>query len=104
MTTLRVNSYLVQSPAPLSATDTNIASPARGTLFPTRTEAVGTRCLQWMSLNLMLFLLPLLSGLLAVCVLGDRLGFYKHQSPLSLAFTLTYFAISSGAVNVFIGK
>ncbi|KAJ6626163.1 hypothetical protein B0H10DRAFT_1870725, partial [Mycena sp. CBHHK59/15] len=55
-----------------------------------------------MTMNLMLFLLPLLSGLLAVYAFGDRLGIHHHESPESLAYTLTYFAISSGSANVFI--
>jgi ABC-type Na+ efflux pump permease subunit len=57
-----------------------------------------------MSLNLMLFLLPFFSGLLAVYSLGDSLGIYNHESPQSLAYTLAYFAISSGSANIFIGK
>lgn len=47
----------------------------------------------------MLFLLPFFSGLLAVYSLGDSLGIYNHESPQSLAYTLAYFAISSGSAN-----
>ncbi|KAJ7801282.1 hypothetical protein B0H14DRAFT_2615489 [Mycena olivaceomarginata] len=76
--------------------------PARGTLFASRPDAVASHFLKWMSLNLILFLFPFFSGLLALYSLGDRLGIYNHESPKSLAYTLAYFAISSGSANIFI--
>ncbi|KAJ7938938.1 hypothetical protein B0H13DRAFT_2301145 [Mycena leptocephala] len=74
--------------------------PARGTLFASRPEAVASQYLQWLALNFSLFLLPFLTGFLAILTAGRRLGLYGHQAPHHLAFTLAYFAICSGSVNV----
>ncbi|KAF8205246.1 hypothetical protein K438DRAFT_1757232 [Mycena galopus ATCC 62051] len=64
---------------------------------------VASKCLRWLALNLMLFLLPLHSGSLTILTLGACFGICGHQNPYQLAYVLTYFVICSGSVNVVIG-
>jgi hypothetical protein len=103
-TILRANFYLVPCYILFNSSPSANQPPARGTLFPSRPEAVASKCLRWFALNLMLFLLPLLGGSLAMLTLGARLGIYGHKNPHQLAYMLTYFAICSGSANVFIGE
>ncbi|KAJ7711531.1 hypothetical protein B0H14DRAFT_2645711 [Mycena olivaceomarginata] len=66
--------------------------PKRGTLFPSRSEAVVFNCVKRALVNLALFLLPLASGLTAFALLGSRLSHSGHQSQHDLAFFLAYLA------------
>ena len=77
---------------------------ARGTLFASRPEAAGSHSLKWITVNIMLFLLPFIAGLFAVYTFGDRLGVYSHKSPHDLACTLVYFATFVGVAMFFFGQ
>ncbi|KAJ6451153.1 hypothetical protein C8R45DRAFT_946367 [Mycena sanguinolenta] len=58
--------------------------PARGTLFLSRPEAIGTYALISIVLNFLLFLLPFGALGLGISSCGDILGIYTHQSSFSL--------------------
>lgn len=78
--------------------------PARGTLFLSRPETVGAMGVKSIILNFTLFMLPFFALGFTICALGDRLGIYRHESPLALWYTLVIFACSSGLALLFIGE
>lgn len=59
--------------------------------------------MQWFLLNIALFFLPGLCGLLGILIFGNQLGLFAHESPLALAYTLAYFMIFAGSETVFTG-
>ncbi|KAJ7488756.1 hypothetical protein B0H11DRAFT_1912906 [Mycena galericulata] len=75
--------------------------PKRGTIFPSRSEAVAFNSVKWILINLVLFLLPSASALTALFLLGSRLGTSIHGSPHDLAFFIAYLAVCSGSSLVF---
>ncbi|KAJ7475329.1 hypothetical protein B0H11DRAFT_1918028 [Mycena galericulata] len=78
--------------------------PKRGTIFPSRSEAVAFNSVKWILINLVLFLLPSASALTALVLLGSRLGTSTRGSPHDLAFFIAYLAVCSGSWLVFSGS
>jgi hypothetical protein len=77
---------------------------ARGTLFLSRPETVGAMGVKYILLNFTLFMLPFFALGFTICAFGDRLGIYRHESPLALWYNLVYFGFSSGLALLFIGE
>ncbi|KAJ7807655.1 hypothetical protein B0H14DRAFT_3763952 [Mycena olivaceomarginata] len=65
--------------------------PKRGTLFPSRPEALAFNWLQWELVNLLLLLLPLGAGVETIVLLGHRLDIF-------LAYFLVYFSLYTAAL------
>ncbi|KAJ7339238.1 hypothetical protein DFH08DRAFT_812629 [Mycena albidolilacea] len=65
--------------------------PKRGTLFPSRPEALAFNWLQWGLVNLLLLLLPLGAGVETIVLLGHRLDIF-------LAYFLVYFSLYTVAL------
>ncbi|KAJ6550561.1 hypothetical protein B0H10DRAFT_2379639 [Mycena sp. CBHHK59/15] len=76
--------------------------PARPTLLESLPEAVGFNRVRWASVNVILFLIPLLAEVGICSLLGSRLGVYDHKSPLELVYFLAYCWASSGSTLLFI--
>ncbi|KAJ6587417.1 hypothetical protein DFH09DRAFT_1307649 [Mycena vulgaris] len=64
--------------------------PTRGTLFPSRPEALVFYWATWILVNVPLFLLPAATSLTAILLLGSRLAISGHGAPEELAYVFAY--------------
>ncbi|KAJ7697651.1 hypothetical protein B0H17DRAFT_1130255 [Mycena rosella] len=63
--------------------------PTRGTLFPSRHEALVFHWATWILVNVALFLLPAATSSIAILLLGSRLEISGHGAPEELAYKKT---------------
>jgi hypothetical protein len=75
---------------------------ARGTLFPSRPEALVFHWATRVLVNVALFLLPAPASLTTILFLGSRLGLSGHSAPEEVAYVFAYLSGFAGALLIFL--
>ncbi|KAJ7749861.1 hypothetical protein B0H14DRAFT_3603375 [Mycena olivaceomarginata] len=76
--------------------------PVRGTLFPTKSEALLRHWIAWACVNMALFLLPSSIIYATIHLFGACLGLGADPAPQQMAYCMAYFSCVTGAALLFI--